>query len=81
MRNLKTLTKISLVAVIAGLSVGCATNGELEKVRQQAQAAQATANDAKQSAESALASVRAAEACCQENREAINRAFGKKQYK
>ena len=62
--SLKTLTKVSAAALVAALSVGCASTSDLEKVKQIAVAAQATANDAKQSADNALAT---ANQCCAEN--------------
>jgi predicted membrane-bound mannosyltransferase len=67
--SLKTLTKVSAVALVAALSVGCASTSDLEKVKQQAVAAQATANEAKQAADNALAT---ANQCCADNAAKIN---------
>jgi hypothetical protein len=64
--SLKTLTKVSAAALVAALSVGCASTSDLEKVRQQAVAAQATANEAKQAADTA-------NQCCSDNAAKINR--------
>ena len=79
--SLKTLTKVSALALMAALTVGCATNGELEKVRQTAVAAQGTANEAKQAAD-------AANQCCSDNtarinalEQAMNRGLKKSMYK
>jgi predicted membrane-bound mannosyltransferase len=68
--SLKTLTKVSAAALVAALSVGCASTSDLEKVKQIAVAAQSTANDAKQSADNALAT---ANQCCADNAAKINR--------
>ena len=83
--SLKTLTKVSAIALVAALSVGCATNSELEKVRQTAVAAQGTANEAKQTADNALAT---ANQCCADNanrinqlEQALNRGYKKSMYK
>ena len=83
--SLKTLTKVSAIALVTALSVGCATNSELEKVRQQAVAAQGTANEAKQTADNALAT---ANQCCADNanrinqlEQALNRGYKKQMYK
>ncbi len=72
--SLKTLTKFSTLALIAGLTVGCASTGDLQK-------AQNDASEAKSMARQALDSVNAANACCQENSEKLNRVFKKSMYK
>ncbi len=64
--SLKTLSKVSAVALVAAMAVGCASNSELEKVRQIAVSAQATANDAKAAADSA-------QQCCSDNSARISR--------
>ena len=83
--SLKTLAKVSAVALVAALTVGCASTSELEKVRQQAVAAQGTANDAKQTADNALAT---ANQCCSDNaarinalEQAMNKGYKKSMYK
>jgi|GEM_PF-972659 len=83
--SLKTLTKASAVALVAALTVGCATNGDLDKVRQTAVAAQSTANEAKQTADNALAT---ANQCCSDNaarinalEQAMNKGYKKSMYK
>jgi hypothetical protein len=73
--NPKNLSKASVLVLVAGLTVGCASTSDLEKVRGEAQQAQATANDAKATADAALQAANDASTCCLENREAINRAF------
>jgi hypothetical protein len=72
--SLKTLTKFSTLALIAGLTVGCASTSDLQK-------AQNDASEAKSMARQALDSVNAANACCQENSEKLNRVFKKSMYK
>ena len=86
--KLNNLTKIAALALVAGLSVGCASTGELEKVRQQATAAQSTANEARQTAETALATANeakslAADAQARSRRveESVNRMFKRSMYK
>ena len=98
------LTKLSVaaVAVVIGLTTGCATTGDLDKLKQRvaeventasnangtAQSAQSTADAANARAEEAMAaSVSAAaiaeesQQCCDANKEAIQRAFGRMQMK
>ena len=83
--SLKTLTKVSAVALVAALTVGCASTSELEKVRQTAVAAQGTANEAKQAADNAQAS---SDRCCADNaarinalEQALNKGYKKSMYK
>jgi murein lipoprotein len=84
----KNLTKISALALIAGLSIGCATTGDLQKVSDEAKRAQATANDAKSTATTALEEARGAKALASDanarsaaTEEKINRMFKKSMYK
>ncbi|MEE4377736.1 MAG: Lpp/OprI family alanine-zipper lipoprotein [Candidatus Competibacteraceae bacterium] len=84
----KPFMKISALALVAGLSVGCATTGDLEKVRAEALQAQATANDAKSASETALATANEARSmaseslsCCRANEERLNRVFKRSMYK
>ena len=62
-----TLLKASVVAATLVLAAGCASNGDLDKVREEAAAAQQTADEAKQSAADANTK--------------IDRAFKKSMYK
>ncbi len=71
----KHFGRASVLVLVAGLTVGCASTSDLEKVRAEAQQAQATANDAKATADASLQAANDASTCCLENREAINRAF------
>ena len=72
--SLKTLTKVSALALIAGLTVGCASTSDVQK-------AQNDANEAKAMARQALDAANASAACCQANEEKLNRVFKKSMYK
>ena len=72
--SLKTLTKVFALAAITGLTVGCASTSDLQKV-------QNDANEAKAMARQAMDAANAANACCQENTEKLNRVFKKSMYK
>ena len=61
------MVKASIVAATLVLAAGCASNGDLDKVREEAAAAQQTADEAKQSAADANTK--------------IDRAFKKSMYK
>ncbi|MBK8183826.1 MAG: hypothetical protein IPK63_13495 [Candidatus Competibacteraceae bacterium] len=71
---LKTLTKISTLALIAGLTVGCASTSDVQK-------AQNDASEAKAMSRQALDAANSANACCQDNSEKLNRVFKKSMYK
>lgn len=72
--SLKTVTKLSALALIAGLTVGCASTSDLAAVKKDA-------DEAKALARQALDSANAANACCQANEEKLNRMFKKSMYK
>jgi hypothetical protein len=72
--SLKTLTKVCALAVIAGLTVGCASTSDVQK-------AQNDASEAKAMARQAMDAANSANACCQENTEKLNRVFKKGMYK
>jgi hypothetical protein len=72
--SLKTLTKVFALAAITGLTVGCASTSDLQKV-------QNDANEAKAMARQAMDAANSANACCQENTEKLNRVFKKSMYK
>ncbi|HXH04600.1 MAG TPA: alanine-zipper protein [Candidatus Competibacteraceae bacterium] len=74
---MKTIVKFSALALIAGLTVGCASTKDLEAVRQEAQQAQATANQAKSTADEALAVANEAKAMSMATEEKLNRMFGR----
>ncbi|CDI04008.1 MAG: alanine-zipper protein [Candidatus Competibacter denitrificans] len=69
----KTLAKISMLALITGLTVGCATP-EVQK-------AQADASEAKAMARQALDAANETRSCCTANEDRLNRAFKKGMYK
>ena len=69
------LAKLSVLALAAALTVGCASNSALKEVRAEAQRAQATANEAKAMASDALNAANSAQACCDATNEKIDRMF------
>ena len=77
--TIKTMTKFSALALTAGLAFGCASNGDLEKVRQEALAAasqaNSTANQALSTANEAKAIAEDAKAMSVATDERINRMF------
>ena len=44
---IKTLTKVSVLALVAGLTVGCASTSDLQKVQNDANEAKSIATDAR----------------------------------
>ena len=72
--SVKTLSKVSLLALVAGLTVGCASTSDLAAVKKDA-------DEAKAMARQAMDSANAANACCQANEEKLNRMFKKSMYK
>lgn len=86
--KLANLTAVSALACMTVLSGGCATSGSLEEVRQEAQAAQRTANEAKQTAQTALATAQEAQSLAADanarstsTEESVNRMFRRSMYK
>ena len=87
--TLITAARATVLAVSAGLTVGCATTGEMEEVRgtannamstaqaaqQSVGAAQAAADNAAAVAQEAKASADAAQSCCTETSDKIDRMF------
>lgn len=77
--TIKTMTKFSALALAAGLTFGCATNGDLEKVRQEAldaaNRANSTANQALATANEAKAIAEDAKAMSIATDDKINRMF------
>lgn len=72
--SLKTLTKVSALVLIAGLTVGCASTSDVQK-------AQNDANEAKSMARSALDTANEAKSISLATEEKINRMFKKSMYK
>ena len=77
--TIKNMTKFSALALAAGLTFGCATSGDLEKVRQEAldaaNRANSTANQALATANEAKAIAEDAKAMSVATDERINRMF------
>jgi len=67
--------KVALVLLVIGLSAGCATTGQLEEVRAEAQRANSTANQALQVANQAQQTATEANARSMETDEKLNRMF------
>jgi murein lipoprotein len=77
-----TLLKASVVAATLVLAAGCASNGDLEKVREEAAAAQQTADEAKSAAAAAAqATADEAKQLATDANTKIDRAFRKSMYK
>ncbi|HRD67554.1 MAG TPA: alanine-zipper protein [Candidatus Competibacter sp.] len=72
--SLKTLTKVSALALIAGLTVGCASTSDVQK-------AQNDANEAKSMARQAMDTANEAKSISLATEEKINRMFKKSMYK
>ncbi|MFZ1641150.1 MAG: alanine-zipper protein [Candidatus Contendobacter sp.] len=72
--SLKTVAKISALALIAGLTVGCASTSDLQKV-------QNDANEAKTMARNAMDTANEAKSMSMATEEKINRMFKKSMYK
>jgi outer membrane lipoprotein-sorting protein len=72
--SLKTVTKLSALALIAGLTVGCASTSDLQKV-------QNDANEAKAMARQALDTANEAKSMSMATEQKINSMFKKSMYK
>ena len=92
MQNKLMIGKFAAVALVAMLSAGCATKGyvneQVAKANSTAESAQATANQAaakantaSQQASEALAAAQAAQQCCVDTNEKIDRMFKKSMLK
>ena len=77
----KKLAGLSVLAMCAALTVGCASNSSVKEVRAEAQRAQATANEAKAMASDALNAANSAQACCDATNEKIDRMFNRSMMK
>ena len=76
-----TLIKSTVVAATLVLAAGCASNSDLDAVRDQAMQAQQTADDAKTSAAAAQATADEALKTANEANTKVDRAFKKAMYK
>ena len=92
MHNKLTIGKFAAIALVAMLSTGCATKGyvneQVTKAQSTADSAQATANQAAAKAgtaatqaSEALAAAQAAQQCCVDTNEKIDRMFKKSMLK
>ena len=72
--SIKTVTQLSALALIAGLTVGCASTSDLQKV-------QNDAIEAKSMARNALDTANEAKSMSMATEEKINRMFKKSMYK
>lgn len=72
--SLKTVTKLSALALIAGLTVGCASTSDLAAVKKDA-------DDAKSMARQAMDTANEAKSMSMATEEKINRMFKKSMYK
>ncbi|HCB14716.1 MAG TPA: hypothetical protein DEP36_14270 [Gammaproteobacteria bacterium] len=79
--SLKTLTKISTLALIAGLTVGCASTSDLKAVQQDANEAKSMARSAMDTANDAKSVAMEAKSISMATEEKINRMFKRSMYK
>ena len=78
---MKTLIKISALALIAGLTVGCASTSDLQKVQNDANEAKGMASNAMGTANDAQSIAMEAKSMSMATEEKINRMFKKSMYK
>ena len=78
---MKTLIKMSALAVIAGLSVGCASTSDLQKVQNDANEAKGMARNAMDTATEAKSIAMEARSVSMATEEKINKMFKKSMYK
>ncbi len=79
--SMKSLTKIAALALIAGLTVGCASTSDLQKVQNDANEAKAMARNAMDTANEAKSMAGEAKSISMATEEKINRMFKKSMYK
>ena len=78
---MKTLIKMSTLALIAGLSVGCASTSDLAAVQKDANEAKGMARNAMDTANEAKSIAQDAKSVSMATEEKINRRFKKSMYK
>ncbi|MBK8287514.1 MAG: hypothetical protein IPK95_01830 [Cellvibrionales bacterium] len=81
MESLMKMLKASIVAATLVLAAGCASNGDLDKVREEAAAAQQTADSAAAAAAAAQQTADEAKQSAADANTKIDRAFKKSMYK
>ncbi|MFO7641443.1 MAG: alanine-zipper protein [Candidatus Competibacteraceae bacterium] len=79
--SMKTLTKVAALAVIAGLTVGCASTSDLQKVQNDANEAKSMARNAMDTANEAKAIAGEARSMSMATEEKINRMFKRSMFK
>lgn len=79
--SLKTVAKFSALALIAGLTVGCASTSDLQKVQNDANEAKSMARNAMDTASEAKMVAGEAKSISMATEEKINRMFKKSMYK
>ena len=79
--SMKSLTKISALALIAGMTVGCASTSDLQKVQNDANEAKSMARNAMDTANEAKSMASEAKSISMATEEKINRMFKKSMYK
>jgi hypothetical protein len=79
--SVKTLSKISMLALVAGLTVGCASTSDLKAVQQDANEAKSMARNAMDTANEAKSIAMDAKSVSMVTEEKINRMFKKSMYK
>ncbi len=78
---IKTLTKVSVLALVAGLTVGCASTSDLQKVQNDANEAKSMARNAMDTANEAKSIATDARSFSMATEETINRMFKKSMFK
>ncbi|MCP5450540.1 MAG: alanine-zipper protein [Candidatus Competibacteraceae bacterium] len=78
---MKSLIKVSALALIAGLTVGCASTSDLQKVQNDANEAKSMARNAMDTANEAKSMASEAKSISMATEEKINRMFKKSMYK
>jgi murein lipoprotein len=79
--SVKTLSKISMLVLAAGLTVGCASTSDLKAVQQEATEAKSMARNAMDTANEAKSIAMDAKSVSMATEEKINRMFKKSMYK
>lgn len=79
--SMKSLTKVSALALIAGLTVGCASTSDLQKVQNDANEAKSMARNAMDTANEAKSMAGEAKSISMATEEKINRMFKRSMYK
>ena len=79
--SVKTLSKISMLALTAGLMMGCASTSDLKAVQQDANEAKSMARNAMDTANEAKSVAMDAKSVSMATEEKINRMFKKSMYK